>query len=332
MSGVATEAVGHDSAAAAAPGPNRYCELGRDHAVVAILVVLIVALAVSADGFLTLRNWMNILDQAAPLTLVALGTTIVLISGAFDLSNGQMLSLAGVVGTEVAFRTANPVLGVVVGVLVGFPLGAANGALVGGLKINSFLATLATGLVMGGLALWVTAGYSRDLSANSTFTWLGSHRFGVVPVSVIVVALAFIALTLILTRTTLGRYAFAVGSNAEAARLSGISIVRVRLFAYAIGGCAASLGGMILATRTGVGQVVTNADTYTLHAIAAVVIGGTSILGGRGAIWRTLLGVLILALLQNAFNLMNVQPYWQQVVAGVIIVLAVIANAASGRR
>jgi ribose transport system permease protein len=332
MSGVATEAVGQDPAAPAGPGTNRYRELGRDHAVVAILVVLVVALSISADGFLTLRNWMNILDQTAPLALVALGTTIVLISGAFDLSNGQILSLAGVIGTEVAFRTSNPALGVVVGVLVGFPLGAANGALVGGLRINSFLATLATGLVMGGLALWVTAGYSRDLSANPTFTWLGSHRFGDVPVSVIVVLLTFVVLTLILTRTTLGRYAFAVGSNAEAARLSGISIVRVRLFAYAIGGCAASIGGMILATRTGVGQVVTNADTYTLHAIAAVVIGGTSILGGRGAIWRTLMGVLILALLQNAFNLMNVQPYWQQVVAGVIIVLAVIANAASGRR
>jgi ribose transport system permease protein len=256
----------------------------------------------------------------------------VMISGAFDLSTGQILSLAGVIGTEVAFRTGNPVLGVIVGILIGLPIGALNGALVGGLKINSFLATLATGLVMGGLALYVTSGFSRDLSANTTFTWLGGHRFGVIPVSVIVVLLVFILLTAILTRTTLGRHAYAVGSNPEAARLSGISIVRVRILTYAIGGCAAALGGMILATRTGVGQVVTNADTYTLQAIAAVVIGGTSILGGRGAVWRTLLGVLVLALLQNAFNLMNVQPYWQQVVAGIIIILAVIGNAASGRR
>jgi ribose transport system permease protein len=311
---------------------ERYLALGRDYAVVAIILALIVGLALGASNFLTLRNWMNILDQAAPLTLIALGTTVVMISGAFDLSTGQILSLAGVIGTEVAFRTGNPVLGVVVGMLIGLPVGAVNGALVGRLNINSFLATLATGLVMGGLALYVTSGFSRDLSANPTFTWLGSHRFGTVPVSVIVVVVLFAVLTAIMTRTTLGRHAYAVGSNAEAARLSGISIVRVRVLTYAVGGFAAAVGGMILSTRTGVGTVVTNADTYTLQAIAAVVIGGTSIVGGRGAVWRTLLGVLVLALLQNAFNLMNVQPYWQQVVAGVIIILAVVANAASGRR
>ncbi|MHB1468132.1 MAG: ABC transporter permease [Solirubrobacteraceae bacterium] len=302
----------------------------RDYAIVGLVAVLFVVMSIEAKGFFSFVNFMNIVEANAPLILIALGTTFVIISGAFDLSSGQVLSLAGIVGANVAYSSSNPVLGVIVGICVGVPAGTANGLLVSYFKVNSFLATLATSLIFAGIALLISGGFSQDLSANTTFRWIGSHRFGEVPASVLIVVLVFIVLSAILTRSKLGRYIYAVGSNPEAARLSGISILKARTAAYAIGGLTAALGGMILTTRTGVGSVVSEADSYTLDAIAVVVVGGTSILGGRGALWRTAVGAALIALVNNALNLLNVQPYWQEIVTGGIIILAIIANA-SGR-
>jgi ribose transport system permease protein len=304
----------------------------RDYAIVWIVLVLFVVLSLTADSFFSFTNIMNIIDQNTPLMLIAIGTTLVIISGGFDLSAGQVMSVAGVVSAEVVFQTANPVLGVLAGIAVGLPLGMVNGLLVAGLKINSFLATLATGLVFGGLALAITDGLSRDLSSNTTFQWLGSNRVGSVPNPVIISVIVFAVLWFVLARTKFGHYLFAIGSNQEAARLSGLPILRVKVAAYALAGICAALAGVITTTRTGVGTIVPGADKYTLDAIAAVVVGGTSILGGRGAMWRTALGVLLIALVRNAMNLMSIEPFWQQIVSGLIIIVAIVANAAAGRR
>jgi ribose transport system permease protein len=303
----------------------------RDYAIVGVVAALFIVLSFTANGFFSFGNFMNIIDQNAPLTLIALGTTLVIISGVFDLSSGQILSLAGIVGAEVAYTTSNPILGVIAGIALGIPAGLFNGLLVSYFKINSFLATLATSLIFAGLALLVGGGFSRDLSANTTFRWLGSHRFGEIPVSVFVVALVFVVLWFVLTRTKLGHHIYAVGSNPEAARLSGISILRVRTAAYVLGGLTAALGGMILTTRTGVGSVVQDANEYTLNAVAVVVVGGTSIAGGKGALWRTLIGVLLIAFVNNALNLLSVEPYWQEIVSGLIIIVAILANATAER-
>jgi ribose transport system permease protein len=303
----------------------------RDYAIVGVVALLFLVLSVQAQGFFSFSNFMNIIDQNAPLTLIALGTTLVIISGVFDLSSGQILSLAGIVGAQVAYSTSNPILGVIAGICLGIPAGIVNGLLVSYFKINSFLATLATSLVFAGLALLVGGGFSRDLSANETFRWLGSHRFGEVPASVFVVVIVFAILWFILTRTKLGHYIYAVGSNPEAARLSGISILKVRTAAYAIGGLTAALGGMILTTRTGVGSVVQEANQYTLDAVAVVVVGGTSIAGGKGALWRTVIGVMLIAFVNNALNLLSVEPYWQEIVSGLIIIVAILANATAER-
>jgi ribose transport system permease protein len=303
----------------------------RDYSVVGIVVAMFIVMSLTAPNFFSTRNFMNILDQNAPLMLVALGTTFVMIAGAFDLSSGQVLSLCGVCGAWFTGQVDNAVLGVLLGIAVGVPCGLINGFIVGKLLVSSFLATLATGLVMAGVALMVTQGGSLDLSSDTTFTWLGAHRFGIVPVSVIVTALVLIVLSLLLTTTVIGRQVFAVGSNPEAARLSGVSIPRVMAFVFVIGGIAAAIGGLIIATRIGVGSTYGPANTLTLNAIAAVVIGGTSIGGGRGAVWRTVFGVLLLALLQNALNLLDVEPYWQQIVSGLIILFAIIVNTLSTR-
>jgi ribose transport system permease protein len=305
----------------------------RDYGVLVILVALFVALSFSAENFLTTRNLMNILDQNAPMMLIALGTTFVIITGAFDLSSGQIMSLTIVLCTQFTYLFSNPVLGILLAVLVSIPIGAFNGFIISRFKINSFLTTLASSLIISGIALYATAGQLIDLSANNTFTFVGTTRLGdVVPISVVICLVVFAVFTVILRYTKIGRHIYALGANKEAARLSGISEVRIRTLVYVLGAFAAALAGMILSSRTGVGRVLSSADAMTLNAIAAVVIGGTSIAGGRGAMWRTVVGVLLLALLQNAFNMMGVPPYWQTIVTGSVILLAVLANATAGQK
>jgi ribose transport system permease protein len=304
----------------------------RNYAIIFLVAAFFVLLTAIAPYFASARNIFNVLDQNAPLMLAAMGTTFVIIAGNFDLSSGKIVSICGVVGAKVTLLTGSPLIGVVVGILAGAPAGLVNGVLVGKLRMNSFLATLATGLVFGGLALFVTSGYSFDLSSSRDFRFLGSTRIGLVPLSVIATAATFVVLSVLLDFTVFGRHVFAVGSNPEAARLSGLSVARVRMAVYAIGGITAGFGGLILTTRTGVGNVYTEASTLTLNAIAAVVIGGTAIAGGSGAIWRTVFGVVLLALTGNALNLLNIQPYWQETVSGLIIIVAVLANTAKSHR
>ena len=300
--------------------------------IIYVLVALATLMSFIAPNFLTARNMVSILDQNAPLMLLAMGTTFVILAGGFDLSNGQILSVVGVTSASVALTTGTAVLGLITGIAVAIGLGAVNGILVGTLKVNSFLATLASGFVMGGLALLITQGFSVDLSSDETFRWLGSSNYGGLSTSVWLCLAVFIVLTYLLHFTPFGRKVLSVGSNARAARLSGISTARITLLVYVIGGFAAALAGLVLVTRTGVGNVYGQASGITLSAIAAVVIGGTSILGGRGSVWRTVAGVLLLALLQNAFNLLNIQPYWQQIASGAIIILALLANSGRLRR
>lgn len=305
----------------------------RDYGVLAILVLLFVTLSVTTSNFLTSRNLMNILDQNAPLMLLALGTTFVILTGAFDLSSGQVMSLTIVLGAQLSYLLSNPLAGMLLALAIAIPIGALNGYIISRFKINSFLTTLASSLIISGFALWASSGSLIDLSTNSTFTFIGTTRlFGMIPVSVVICLLVFIVFTLVLRYTKFGRHIYALGANAEAARLSGVSAVKVRTIVYILGAIAASLAGLILASRTGVGRIVSGADAMTLNAIAAVVIGGTSIAGGRGAMWRTVIGVLLIALLQNAFNMMGVPPYWQTIVTGFVIILAVLANATSGRK
>lgn len=308
-------------------------QLARDYGVLIILAALFVFLSASMDNFLTLRNLMNILDQNAPLMLIALGTTFVILTGAFDLSSGQIMSLTVVLGAQLSYTFSNPIVGMTLALLISIPMGMFNGYVISRFRINSFLTTLASSLIISGLALFASAGSLVDLSSNTSFTFLGTTRIGgVVPISVVICLAVFALFTVILRYTKTGRHIYALGANQEAARLSGISAVKIHAFVYVMGAVAAGIAGLILASRTGVGRIVTDADGMALSAIAAVVIGGTSIAGGRGAMWRTAVGVLLLALLQNAFNMVGVPPYWQTIVTGCVIILAVLANASAGRK
>lgn len=304
--------------------------LARDYGIVVSFVVLFIVLSATTPNFLTKTNLLNILDQNAALGIIACGTTLVIIAGGFDLSVGAIFAASGVVAAWMAVH-ADPIAGLVLGFLLGGALGVFNGFLVSVVKVNSFLATLASALMMGGVALAVTGGFLIDASDSSVFTTLGRDTVGTVAYPVIVFVVVALVLGFVLSRTRFGRYVFAIGGNQEAARLSGVRVGLIRASTFVIGGLAAGLAGIIESSRAGTGQADVG-GTLALDAIAAVVIGGTSILGGAGAMWRTVLGVLLLALIRNGFNILNIAPELQAIYTGAIIVVAVAMNSLAGRR
>ncbi len=300
----------------------------RDYGIVVFFLALFVALSFLSNVFFSKTNFLNILDQTAPAGIIACAMTIVIIGGGFDLSVGAIFALGGVVAAQTA-----PHIGVwegmIVGALFGLGLGIVNGLLITVGRINSFIATLASSFMFYGLGQVMTNGFLVT-DSSSSFAALGNNGFAGVKYSIWLFAAVAVCSTVILTRTTLGRYVFAVGGNAEAARLAGVRVDLVRITTFALTGLASGIAGVLVASRISQGQADSGAD-LTLTTIAAVVIGGTSILGGEGAVWRSVLGVLLLALIGNGFNLLNVNPVYQQIVEGAIIILAVAFDSWSRR-
>jgi ribose transport system permease protein len=300
-----------------------------DFGVVLTFIVLFVALSVASPAFLTVRNLVNILDQSASVGIIACAATLVIIAGGFDLSAGAIFALTGVVAAKIA-NVSDPWLGMLAGLLVGLALGVLNGVLISGFRINPFVATLSTGMMIRGLAVVITSGFLVTVAAEA-YTTIGRGSALGIKYSVWIFA-AFIAVSwFVLARTRLGRQIYAVGGNPEAARLSGIRVGWVQTITFAISGFAAALAGLIASSRVSTGQADAGA-LIELTAIAAVVIGGTSIAGGEGTIWRTVIGVLLLALIGNGFNMLSVEPFYQDIVKGAIIVVSVAADAWSKRR
>jgi ribose transport system permease protein len=293
----------------------------RDYGIVITFCALFVVLAVSSDSFLTGTNLLNILDQWAPLGIMACGMTLVLIGGGFDLSVGAGFVLGGVVAAKVA-NTTGIAPGWLLGCLVGLAVGLLNGLLVTVARINAFVATLATGIILSGAALAVTSGQLIVVEKDG-FDVLGRGEFLGLKVSVYIFLATVIILGVLLHLSTFGRALFAVGGNAEAARLSGVRVGVVRATTYVIVGLCAALAGVITASRTTVGQPDAGTFTDLFNIFAAVIIGGTSITGGFGAMWRTVIGVLLLALMGNGFNLANIDPVYQSMITGAIILFAV---------
>ena len=290
--------------------------------------LLIVAVASQNDRFLTKRNWLNLLDQAAPLGLIAVGVTLCIIAGIFDLSTGSVFALAAVVAAKVA--SIDPWLGVAAGVGAGAMLGLFNSLVMRTTGINSFIGTLSTSIIFRGIALLTTSGLivsvaDRDYKTLGTETLLGAK------LTVWVFAAVAVILGITLARTTLGRALYAIGGNPEAARLVGIRVGAVQTFAYVASGVCAALAGVLASSRTGSAQADIGIG-LELSAITAVVVGGTSIFGGEGAVWRTVVGVMLLQTIGNAFNLLGIDPTYKQVVQGVLILAAVSIDHLGRRR
>jgi ribose transport system permease protein len=296
----------------------------RDYGIVVAFIALFITLAIASDVFLTKQNLLNILFQAAPVGIMACGGTLVFIAGGFDLSVGAIAAFAGVVAATTAADVG--VTGALtLGALSGLGFGIFNGLLTTVGRINAFIATLASSIIIRGLALAITGGFLVSVD-DPSFITLGLGEF----LDVRYPVYAWLGFALfcgfLLWRTRFGRYVYACGGNAEAARLSGVRVGLVRGTTFAISGLSGGLAGIILASQVGTGQAEANPG-IEFDAIAAIIIGGTSILGGEGAIWRSVLGALLFQLISNGFNLMNVQTVYQRVFLGAIMLLAVALDA-----
>jgi ribose transport system permease protein len=312
--------------AVARPSRRARISVIRDYGIVVAFVALFVTLSVASDVFLTKDNLLNLAFQAAPVGIMACGGTLVFIAGGFDLSVGVISSFAGVIAAKAFAGTG---LGLwpslVLGVLVGLGFGAANGLLVTVGRINSFIATLGSSIVIRGIAIAVTGGFLVSLS-DERFSTLGlGEAWGInYPIFVWLGFALFCGF--LLWRTSFGRYVYAVGGNAEAARLSGVRVNVVRATTFAISGLSGGIAGVILASEVLTAQADANLG-IEFDVITAIVLGGTSILGGEGAIWRAVLGAFFLQMIGNGFNLLNVQPVYQSVFKGSILLAAVALDA-----
>jgi ribose transport system permease protein len=292
----------------------------RDYAILVSLAGLFIALAVASGPFLTTQNLLNILDQWSPVCFMALGGTLVIIAGGFDLSIGAIFAMAGIVAVLVTNATNAP-LGLIAAVLAGAGLGLCNGLLVTVLRMNVFVATIGSSIVLSGVALVMTGGGVVS-SSNTGFEVFGTSQPLGVQLSIWVMLGAIAIAVLVLNRMTLGRYIRAVGGNIEAARLSGVRTELVRASTFIASGLGGGIAGAVVASRS----ISANANSFSgteYDVWTALLLGGNSMYGGEGAIWRTLVGVAFLALIGNGFDLLNVNPLYQQIVTGGILLAAV---------
>lgn len=283
------------------------------------LFVVVLAMFIATPDFLTARNLLNIGVQAAVVAILAFGMTYVIVAAGIDLSVGSVAALSGVVAGWTVGAGMPGLVGLVAGPVVGLVAGLVSGLAVAYGKLPSFIATLAMLSIARGLTLVVSGG--RPLSMPPEIAWLGSD-LGPIPVPILVMLLMFGITSFVLNRTVFGRSLYAIGGNEEAARLSGLPVRRLTASVFAVSGLFAGVAGMVLAGRLGSAQPQA-ATGYELDAIAAVVIGGASLAGGQGKATGTLVGALVLAVIRNGLNLLNVSSFWQQVVIGLVIALAV---------
>lgn len=303
-------------------------QAARQYGVLILFVALFVTLSIASDAFLTSRNLLNVLEQNAPLAIMAAAGTLVIVGGGFDLSTGAIFGVAAVTAAWTA-EHVSPGVGIAVAPLIGVIAGTVNGLVITGFGVHSFLATLATSLVFRGLAILVTGGFLIPI-AKGSMTELGKGEVAGIPNSVVILAIFVVLMTVVLTKTVLGRHVFAIGGNEEAARLSGVRVERVVVATFAMSGLAAGIAGLLSVAK--VASADPNAGAgYELQAIAAIILGGTSIYGGEGAVWRSVTGVMLLALIGNGFNLLNADPFYRDLTTGVIIIFAV-ALAANRQR
>ncbi len=295
------------------------------------LIVVYILLSVTATGFLTLGNQLNVLRDAATIGIVAWGMTLVIIAGEIDISIGPAVAFASVILAEAATSWG---LGVVPGMFLTLALGTALGALAGLVRVwfnvPSFITTLGLWSALRGLAQYITSALPIPLPDNPLLT-LAAGNVWKIPTPAVIMFVLLAVFSFIARKTAYGRSVFAIGGNASAARLAGINLTRIRVTLFATNGFLAALSGILLAARIGSGSGGA-ATGLEFDVIAAVVVGGTSLAGGRGSMMGTFLGVLLITLIGNGLILLGVNPFFQDVVRGVIIVAAVVVNVVLANR
>ncbi len=299
------------------------------------LLLLCIVISILSDKFFTAENGLNVLRQVAVNVSIATGMTLIVLTAGIDLSVGSVLALCGALtaglfknGLEfvsadlyIGFTVLGAILG---GLILGAMLGWFNGFTVTKFNVPPFVATLAMLTIARGFTMLYTKGHPIS-NLGKDFAYIGNGSFIGIPVPVWIALIVVLIAVFITQKTKLGRYIYAIGGNEQAAKLSGINIKKVKMTVYAMAGALAALGGIIVTARLDSAQP--NAGiSYELDAIAAVVIGGTSLSGGKGSVWGTVMGAIIIGVLNNGLVLLNVSPFWQQVVKGGVILLAVIID------
>ena len=290
------------------------------------LFLIITIITILNPDFLSVNNLLNVLRQVSINAIIAFGMTFVILTGGIDLSVGSILALTGAVTAGMMAGGTDPILAMLLGLILGALLGAVNGVLIAKGNVAPFIATLATMTIYRGLTLVYTEGRPiSGLGDSLTFQMLGKGYFFQIPVPVVTMLVSFGILYFILKKTTFGRRVYAVGGNEEASKLSGIKTGRIKIYVYALTGFLSALAALILTSRLNSAQP-TAGQMFELDAIAAVVLGGTSLTGGRGWIIGTLIGALIIGVLNNGLNLIGVSSFFQQVVKGLVILFAVLID------
>jgi ribose transport system permease protein len=296
-------------------------KLPEEAGLLLIMIGISIALAILSPFFLTVANLVNVVLTMSVIGIVSIGMTYVMLSGGIDLSVGSTMALSAVVAATYAKSGSPFILVILIGLGIGFLIGLVNGLAITKLRVPPLIATLAMLSVAKGIQLI----YSRGVTVfglGDAVGWLGRGSIGPIPVPIVLLLILYVLASISLSRTGFGRKVYAVGGNERAARIVGIQVERIKISVYILSSMLASFGGLILISRLDSAPTVIGTG-LELETIAAVVIGGTSLTGGKGGVWGTLIGVAILALIQNALNLLNVSPYFTQLVQGLVIFTAV---------
>lgn len=287
-------------------------------------LLIVIILSLLSDAFLTRRNILNIVRQTSIHGIMAVGMTFVILTAGIDLSVGSVLALTGVLCADFEHRGLPVLLIVVVTMLIGAFLGFLNGIVITKGKVTPFVVTLGMMSIARGFALIYSGGYPIS-GFGKPFRFIGSGYVLTIPVPILIFALTIVIAAAVLRHTRLGRYTYAIGGNEETVKLSGINADLFKTVAYTISGLTAALGAVVLTARLNAGEPIAGTG-YELDVIASVVIGGTSLMGGRGGVWGTLVGALLIGTINNGMNLLGISSYWQAVVKGLIIVSAVLLD------
>lgn len=288
------------------------------------LIVLCVVISCVTPRFLSVTNILNVFTQVSVNAIIAVGMCFVILTGGIDLSVGSTLAITGAIAATMAQKNVNVGIVLITVLIIGGLIGLFNGMIVAKGKIQAFIVTLATMTVFRGITYVYTDGTPIS-GLGSSFTVIGNGKLAGIPLPVIIILLVVLIAWYVLSQTRYGRYVYAVGGNEDSARLSGINTDKIKSLVYVLCGATAALSGVVVTSR--IGSASPNAGTgFELDAIAAVVLGGTSLSGGEGSVVGTIIGAMIIGVLNNGLNLMNVSPFYQLIVKGFVILLAVMLD------
>ena len=305
-------------------------ELSKKYGIAVITISLFLILSFTTEGFFTERNIRNLLDQQSTILIAASFMTIVIISGNFDISISAIFVVTPLFALNIENATGNILLSVLGGVGLGVILGSFNALVVTYFKVNSFIATLATSFMFFGFG-YLISDRSLMRPVTDSYQQIARTKFFDITSATWISLVVVIVASILLTRTRFGRNVFATGGNQEAARLAGINVPQVQAITFILLGAAAALAGIVNSSRS-ISAQPSDDFSFVFAVLTAVIVGGTSIMGGKGAIWRTVAAAFFLAFMNNGFNLLQVDPLWQRIILGLVIVIAVALDSWSQRK